>query len=250
MEVLNAQVDLNSDSSLILNQKQNIKQAKIELNTLMVRDLQTDFKVSEDILLDVNLDLITLKQNLESQNPQLKAQILEKKITELQYKQVKANRYPVFKVNTGYNFNQSSASLGFVTQSSGRGFNYGFSASIPIFNGFSQKRNEKIAIIQIENANYLIENQKLTLENQLTTIYENYKMLLNLIHLEEKNIEIAKQNLELTLAKFKIGTITTFELRMAQQNYIDAKVRYYQVIYQTKLNEINLKEISGTLSFI
>jgi outer membrane protein TolC len=49
---------------------------------------------------------------------------------------------------------------------------------------------------------------------------------LELIALEEKNEAIAKQNLNITLDKFRIGTITTLEFRTAQLNYVNAKVRY------------------------
>ena len=65
--------------------------------------------------------------------------------------------------------------------------------------------------------------------------------------MEAKNLEIAKQNLDITVAKFKIGTITTIEFRTAQQNYIEAAVRYSNAQYVTKISEINLKELAGTL---
>jgi outer membrane protein len=72
---------------------------------------------------------------------------------------------------------------------------------------------------------------------------------LELIHLEEDNEAIAKQNLSITLDKFKIGTITTLEFRTAQLNYINAKVRYSNAQYEAKLSEIALKELAGTISF-
>ena len=69
------------------------------------------------------------------------------------------------------------------------------------------------------------------------------------MQLEEKNEAIAKQNLDITLEKFRIGTITTLEFRTAQLNYINAKVRNTNTQYQAKLSEIALKELAGNLSF-
>ena len=43
------QVDLNSDLSLQLRQKELIKISKIRLNELLVRDIQTDFKVANEV---------------------------------------------------------------------------------------------------------------------------------------------------------------------------------------------------------
>jgi hypothetical protein len=69
-----------------------------------------------------------------------------------------------------------------------------------------------------------------------------------LIDLEEKKV-IAKQNLDITLDKFRIGTITTLEFRTAQLNYVNAKVRYSNAQFQAKTSEIALRELAGNLVF-
>ena len=249
LEVLNAQVDLNTDQVALLRQKELYANSKILLNQLLARDVTTDFKVIDELQVDISLLLPELRTLAEKQNPQLEAQIINKRISELQLKQIKAARYPTVKVNTAYNFSESQSSLGFVSQSHSRGLNYGFSASLNIFDGYSQNRNEKIAKIQIENSKITIEQQNLTLNSQLATSYQTYLTNLELIALEENNKAIAKQNLNITLDKFRIGTITTLEFRTAQLNYVNATVRYSNAQFQGKLSEIALRELAGNLIF-
>jgi outer membrane protein TolC len=219
------------------------------MNQILARDTKTAYKVVDAITVDKTLLLPELTSLAEKQNPQLEAQIINKRVSELQLKQIKGNRYPTISLNSGYNFTESQSSLGFTTQASSRGLNYGFTASMSIFDGFAQNRNEKIAKIQIENSKIAIEQQTLALNSQLATSYQTYITNLELINLEEKNEAIAKQNLNITLDKFRIGTITTLEFRTAQLNYINAKVRYSNAQFQAKLSEIALKELAGNINF-
>ncbi len=249
LAVLNAQVDLNTDKVTLLRQKELYANTKTLLNQILARDTKTDFKLVDTIIVDPTLSLPELTRLAEKQNPQLESLIINKRVAELQLKQIKAVRYPTVRVSTGYTFSDSQSSLGFTTQSSARGLNYGFSASLNLFDGWAQNRNEKIAGIQIENSKIQIEQQNLALNTQLATAYQTYLTNLELIDLEEKNEVIAKQNLDITLDKFHIGTITTLEFRTAQLNHVNAKVRYSNAQFQAKLSEIALRELAGNLIF-
>ncbi|TDE02699.1 TolC family protein [Flavobacterium hiemivividum] len=248
LEVLNAQVDINTDKVSLLRQKERYINAKILLNQILARDITLDFKVADNFIMEQQLDFTELKSLAEQQNPQVAALIISKKVAELELKKIKSGRYPTVRLNTGYNFSDSESSLGFTTQSAARGFNYGFTAALNLFDGFAQKRNEKIANLQIDNSSILIEQQNLELNAQLATAYQTYVTNLELIELEEKNEAIAKQNLNITLDKFRIGTITTLEFRTAQLNYVNATVRYSNAQFQAKLSEITLRELAGTIT--
>jgi len=247
LEVLNAQVDLNTDLTLMLRQKEMIVNSKIRLNEILARDTKIDFSVIEEITLDEPLSLPELESLAEKQNPLLQAAIINKNIARLDLKQIKADRYPSIIVSTGYVFNESESSLGFTTSAESQGWNYGLSARLKIFEGFTQNQNEKIARIRLDNSALVIEEQKQTLKSQLGTAYQSYLTNISLIELEKSNEAIAKDNLDITIEKFKIGTIPTIEFRTAQLNYIRAIVRYSDAKFQAKLSEISLKEFAGIL---
>lgn len=248
LEVLNAQVDLNVDETNLLRQQELYANTKIKLNEILARDAAIAFVVAENVSIDKQLLLPDLSALAEKQNPELQAQIINKRITELQLKNVKSTRYPTVGVSTGYNFADSQSSLGFTSQSYSRGWTYGFNATLNLFDGDNQNRVEKVAKIQIENSDFLIQQQRQALNSQLAQSYQTYLTNLQLIKLENKNENIAQQNLQITLEKFRIGTITTLEFRTAQLNYINAKVRNSNAQYQAKLSEITLKQLAGNLS--
>lgn len=249
LEVLNAQVDLNTDKSNLLKQQELYQHAKIRFNELLARETDTDFKVVETAEINEQLQLAELRELTQKQNPQLQLAFINKRVAELNLKQVKAGRYPTVNLNAGYAFTESESSLGFVSQSSGRGLNYGISASIPVFNGFLQHRNEKIAKLQVESSNLVMEQQKRAVDTQLATAFQTYTTNLELVKLEQDNEAIAKRNLEITLDKFKIGTVPTIEFRTAQQNYIAAVARHSSAKFQAKISEIALEEIAGNIKF-
>ncbi|MFM9988215.1 TolC family protein [Flavobacterium sp.] len=249
LEVLNAQVDMNTDTTNFLRQKEMYENTKIQLNQILARDVSTNFTVIETVDVDDKLVLSDLNSLATKQNPQLQLALIDKRVAELDLKQVRANRYPTIKISTGYMFNETESSLGFTSQSSSRGFNYGVSASLNIFNGFQQTRNEKIAKLQIENSSIVIEKQSQILSAQLATAFQTYLTNIELSKLEENNEAIAKKNLEITLDKFKIGTISTLEFRSAQQNYVNAIARNSSAKFQAKISEVALKEITGNIKF-
>ena len=248
LEVLNAEVDLNSDITTQLRQLESYKNTRARLNELLSRDIKTNFVVTDIVEVDQNLELLTLLDLASKENPEILNQVISKRIAELELKKVKGNYLPTVAVNTGYNFADSESSLGFTSASSTRGLNYGFSASLNLFDGFAQKRKRQVAQLQIDNAQINIEKQRQNIEASLTTSYETYLTNLQLINLEKKNEAIAKENLDITLVKYKIGTITTLEFRTAQLNYTNAQLRFAQAQYQAKMSEISLKALAGNLS--
>ncbi|CAN5409489.1 TolC family protein [soil metagenome] len=248
LEVLNAQVDLNTDRTMLLREQEEYENLKIRLNQIMARDTKIDFRVIDKIPVDEKLFLPELEALAARQNPLLQAQVINNNIARLQLKQVRAGRFPSLVASTGYQFNESESSLGFTTSASSRGWNYGLSARLNIFDGFNQNRNEKIARIQIENTELVVEQQTLELESQLGRAYQTYLTNINLVELESENEAIARENLEITVEKFRIGTIPTIEFRTAQLNYINSIVRHSNARFQAKLSEISLKEFAGILN--
>lgn len=250
LEVLNVQVNLNEDESARLRQLDLVNNLKTALNGLMARPLLTEFNVIREVIIDQSMVLTDLLNKAAVHNPDLLRVGINKRLAELELKTVKANRYPTIRLNGGYNFSESESSLGFVAKSNSRGLNYGVTASVNIFDGFNQRRNERVAKLKIDNADLAIEQRRNIIETALTQAFQSYQTSLALVHIEEGNERIAKQNLNITLDKYRIGTISAVEFRDAQQNFINAVSRFNTAKTQAKLSESFLKELVGTIDFL
>ncbi|WP_206366891.1 MULTISPECIES: TolC family protein [Sphingobacterium] len=247
LEVLNVQVNLNTDESNRIKQANVVKNLKIALNNLLARDLQQEFQVVREVHIDQSLTLGNLLEQAKSSNPDLILISINRRLAELEEKTIRANRYPTVRLNGGYNFSESESSLGFVAQSKSRGLTYGVTASVNIFDGFNQRRNERIAKLRIENADLQINQTNLQIETEISQAYNLYITNLALVELEEKNEQIARQNMNITLEKYKIGTVSAVEFRDAQENFINAVSRFNSAQTQAKLSETLLMELIGKI---
>jgi len=248
LEVYNAQVNVNTDTAALITQVQQFRQTKIQLNQLLVRDLQTDFTVADTIVVDEKLLLGDIITRAQSQNPAILASQINKRLAEINLKQVRSTRYPQVDVTTGYTFTNNNTPAGFTLRQNARGLNYGLAATINIFDGFNQWRRERNAKLQIDNAEIDTKQTRLDVEAQISNFYVAYLSGLELIKLGQSNVELARKNLDITLEKYRLGNITPLEVREAQRNYLDAQSRFFSAQYQSKMAEVTLKQITSSIN--
>jgi outer membrane protein len=248
LDVLTAQVDYNTDTSNYLQTKNALQVAKVRLNQLMVRDIGTSFSVNNNIDVDKGILFSKMAEMAEQQNPNVQNAFINQRIASLTLKSVRGARYPSISLNSGYSRANSTSPTGFNQKFAANGLTYGVTASLNLFNGFLQRQQERNAKIEIDNSTLNLNKTKLDVNSQLLTAYQNYSTYLDLIKLEQRNVDIAKENLDITLAKYRLGSIAPLELREAQRNAIDAQNRFIEMQYQAKIAETTLKEISGNIN--
>lgn len=246
VDYYSAQVDYNEDKALLLAQEQSFLNTKISFNSLLVRAMQTEFNVLPVIDLLPKLSLNELRDLALKQNPTLLAAIVNKRISDLDIKNIQSLQMPQIDLLAGYNMNQVQNGAGFgVQKGTSNAFNYGLRATINIFDGYNQKRRVQTAKINAEIAQLQIEDLKNSLNASLDRAFVTYENALNLINLESENYTIAKQNIEIAFDRFKVGIATSYELREVQRNAVAAETRLIEAKYAAKTAEIELIRLSG-----
>jgi outer membrane protein TolC len=250
-ELLQAQVDLNAQKSRQLQQLTLIAQLKEQLNQVCGNGLPTEFEVEEEIPFNPGLQLENIQSDIASTNPSLLLAERNIGVAQLSLKEVKANRYPTLSFNSAYNYNRNDNQTvvnpfqPLISRSNG--FNYGFTANIPILNNRLVERNIEQAQLDIAYLQLAYADQKLQVDVSLKNAFRDYVYQKQALQLEEENIELAKENVAIALERFRQGVSTYLELREAQKSLEDAYNRLIAARYNAKLAETELLRLKGEL---
>lgn len=247
MQLLQSIVYLNADSSRLARQNEVLRSSQIRLNELMAADDPGEaFTLRDDrITIDTTLDYDALLALAMEYNTSLQIASKSRIISELDYKVIKSGAYPYLTFTSGYGYNYNGYGAGDLLNQQTRGLNYGLTLGMDIFDGFNRKREQSNARIGIESSQIRYEELEQSVKADLLTIYYAYENNIGLMRLEEQNLEVAQENLEIALERYKLGSLAGLELREVQKSLLDAEERLISIKYQIKLAEISLLQLSG-----
>lgn len=250
-DVLQGKLDLNAQKAAQLLQQNLIAKLKEELNQLMNIQQSTLYEVSDSIPINTKLSLGDIQSNVESNNPAL---LIAKKnidIAGLTLKERKAERLPTVTFNSAYNFNRTNNQAVINSFSTlfnrSKGFNYGLTATVPIFNNFNNKRQIRQAEMDIQYQRIVYDNQKSLINLSVINAWSDYEQQKRALALEEENIILAKENVSILFQVYKLNSTTLIQLKEAEKSLGDAYNRLIAARYSTKLAETELLRLKGDL---
>ncbi len=250
-ELLQAKVDLNAQIATHLQQQTTIIQLKDRLNQLTGMQLPAVYEVADSIPLNLDLNIADIQNGIETTNFSILQAMKNADIARVALKEFKGDRWPVISFVSAYNFtrneNQNNINPFASTYSSNKGYNFGFTAAIPLLNNFSVNRNIQQAKLDVEYQDIVVAKQKSLVNVWVKVAYNSYRYQVTALELEEENIELAKENVMIALERFRLGVSTYLELREAQKSLQDAYDRLIGARYNTKLSETELLRLKGEL---
>ena len=248
LEVRQARVDLNADSAEVLRQEVTLSNTKAELNRLLGRtEARTRFAVSDRIPLDTTLSYASLQQAAEASSPALQQARQALDAARAEQREVRADYFPSIDVFVGAGVSESESEAGFVQSQTINDLRYGASLTFDVFDGFNRERQRQNAAVRAENARLAVEAARAQLSAALSSAFESYRNRIRLVQLERENLEAATANVDVALEQFRLGTITSVELREVQEQRIQAESRLLTARFEAKQAEIELLRLSGQL---
>jgi len=249
MDLQQAQVDFNADSSNVLNQLEVVHTSRIRLNELMALDNIDEQIALKDSVIRPNifLDEVDLWQSTLASNASLLIAQKNQTLSELDYKKVKSRDYPYVKLNAGYGYTANWYEVGATDLQQRLGLNYGLTVGLNLFDGFNRRRERRNARIQIENSQLKKQELELSLRADMSNLWMAYRNNLDLWSLEKENVIVALENHRIAIDRYKLGELSGIELREAQISLLEAEERQSIAEYSTKLCEISLLQLSGQI---
>lgn len=246
LDLQQAKVYFNADSSLLIQQYETLNSSRIRLNELMGGNVEQHFLAKDTtILFDSSLSKEELFNEAMEHNTLLLLSGQNRLLSELDLKTLRSRNYPYLQLNAGYGFTHYNYNTGTLDRQRTWGPNMGLTLGYTIFDGFNRKREQKNAEITIQNRELQVEQNKLALESDFANMWMAYQINIELTNLELESLQNAELNYEIAMERYKIGDLSGLELREAQNSLLEAEQRLLTAQYRTKLYEISLLQISG-----
>ncbi len=246
LEVRRAQVDRNADRAALLRQEVALTASKAALNELLARDRSPDYRVADSIPIDRSLALEELAETALRGNRTLLEAERGQQIAELERREVRSEWYPRVGLQLGYSMADLSNQLGFVpTQPNGLA--YGLTVSFNLFDGLNRERRLQNARLRQQSSDLAMRQARTQVLTGLETAHASYRNRVLLADLEAENEQLARQNVEVALERFRLGLSTSVELREVQNALAAASSRLVATRFEAKQAELELLRLSGEL---
>jgi outer membrane protein TolC len=250
LQVLNADVDVANDSISLINEFQNLENAKRDLQVVINAEEFKDFKVDTSITFTPMLKIEKFVEDYEVNNVSLLQIEKNLEISAYDQKISKTGYLPTIDLVGSY------------------GWNRNISPESPFFPGSIQTSDRLAAgislnwnlfdsgqtAVRIQNAKISYENQELQKKQIKTEVNRDiqnalntYKTRLYIFRLQQQNVDTNINNFKRTENQFDLGQITSVEFRQAQVNLQNARTSYNLAKYDAKLAELQLLQLTGQI---
>ena len=246
-DALQARIDLNQRRADLLNQQTATAAAKRTLNRLLVRPAGTAFGVDENLANTYAPDREALLQKVLSENPALVSLRKSADLAALAVDESRTLNKPRITGTGQLNVQRSDNGSGFLLNNTQAGLSVGAGLVIPLYTGGNIKRQVQVAQVQAQQASLRVEAQRLAVESELDDRIAFFQSQQEVLQLEEDNVKNARENLNVSTERFRLGQTNALEVQTAQNSLEQALARRNLVQYNLKSAEISLRLLAGEL---
>jgi outer membrane protein TolC len=248
LDVLNAEVDVNTDSVNYLTIVQLLGNVKRDLNLLMGREVTTEFMVDTTVTYTRDINIQALREEVQTNNVNILQINRQIQNSEYDIGISKSGWVPRIGANASYAWNKNDyeSSSNFVDIRT-NGPSVGLNFSWNVFDGGTTSTRVQNAKVALESEQIIKERAQQQLDRDLNNAWTTYQTALFILDAQRKNLETSQRNFDRTLEQNRFGQVTSIEFRLAQVNLLNAELIYNEAKYGAKNAELALLQLSGNL---
>lgn len=249
LDVLNAEVDINTDSVNLLNTEQQLRNTKRDLNLILNRDLAVSFQADTTVQFLPELQMENILDEAKRNNVRLLLAEKDILISQFNWKSSKSSFLPTIGLTGTYGWNElnNNSPLSFLLQNTSSGVTGSVNLSWSLFDGGRSINAVRNAKIGYENQQLLKKQTELEVDRDLQNAWGNYKNARYILEVQDKNLQTNRNNFERSRERYQLGQITSIEFRQAQLNLLNAQQVRSQAKFNAKLAELEVLQVSGQL---
>ena len=246
-DLLQAQIDVNSQLTNLANLEQQIRVGKSVLNNLLKREAAHPLSVTDTSFDIPPVDFEALKSKTATGNFQLLLAQRERALLLQDRRIINSQRLPVLTLGSVTSFNRNQATGGFFLTNQNFGPNIGVNLAVPIFNSNVTRTQLKANEIQQQQQVKRQELLKTEIGRDLQIAYDEFRNATGISELERENVRLAKENNFISTERFKKLQSNSIELRQAQLSLSEAQDRYINAAFRAKVAATTLQLLSGEM---
>ncbi|MEZ4740631.1 MAG: TolC family protein [Flavobacteriales bacterium] len=247
LDVLNAQVDLQADSTSYILAAQRRERSARELNVLLGRAPDTEVIVSHKVDYATGLQEEQLVAEALQGNVQVLSAVAQVRAAEVDRRIAKALRWPRLDLSASYGLTDQQNEVGILLGSYNSGFNGGLTLSVPIFDGGRINTQVEQSRLRAENAVLAEQQARLQVDRDVRNAFTMWRSQREVLRIQREAVNTAQLNFDRTRELFQSGQLTGLQFRQAQLDLADAERRSVVAGFDTKVAELQLLRTSGGL---
>jgi outer membrane protein len=241
-----------NDSINVLLQELSFQNARRKLNLLMNVSLDSSFKLTDPIdfiLPEINAE--QAKKLLLSNNNNLKNQLINVELAELQTKIQRSFLYPTLTLQAGVqpNYSWVREIQNDLFSANPQTMNYSASVALRynLFNNWKTKRAVEVSKIQTQIAELRYEEMEQSMSNTLASMLELFNVRNQLVNLSGQNLDYADRLWKLGNERFSLGSINSIDLSSLRNTYINTKLSYLDNLYNRIETFFEIFRLTGNI---
>ena len=253
-----------TDSANYVNQLLRFQNTISSLNFIMGEpDPARQYDLVDDLTIDLeDLTYEDLSTRMNEQNADLKKMYLTQEVLGSTVALRKLDRLPTLSIGGNYNFSRNKQTIDgqifnqeqgafvpFKVSGNNENLNYGlnFTVSITLFDKGRINRAIKESLIREDIGQSQIKRMKASLNRDLVQALDQYNIRRSLYEINDRRYLSSQKNLEISLEKFRNGTINSFDYRTVQNNNLSSAILRLQSIYDLIDSQITILRLTGGL---